>query len=294
MPGWPFQRESLPNNVNKKRFVNLGVRGIFFIALLLITYGIYIEPYQVETHHIWIHDGYLGRLLGKKVVVQLSDLHIGKVGRRERAVLRTLARLRPDFIFLTGDYVQWNGDYRAAISFLSQLKATVGIWAVMGDYDYSRSRQSCLFCHEEGTGTPSRHHLVKFLRNTIEQVNLPGGPLFIGGADMAGEGLLSSAAGSFLRGVKGPAIVLSHNPLSFEYVNDEQRVLLLAGDTHGGQIPLPSWLLGILGWEKNACYSRGLFEQNRKKMFVSRGIGTSHFPIRILRRPEITVLHFRQ
>ncbi len=27
-------------------------------------------------------------------------------------------------------------------------------------------------------------------------------------------------------------------------------------------------------------------------MYVSRGIGTSHFPIRFMRRPEITVFHF--
>jgi predicted MPP superfamily phosphohydrolase len=282
------------NNVNKKRFVCCGVNVIFSIASIFIIYGVWVGPYHLDIHHVWIQDEYLGRVLGKKVVIQLSDLHIGKVGRRERAILKTLSELRPDFIFLTGDYVRWDGDYQGALSFLSQLKATAGIWGVMGDYDYSRSRQSCLFCHEEATGRPSRRHSVKFLRNTIEQVNLPGGFLFIGGADVAGEGLLSSAAGSFLREVKGPAIVLSHNPLLFEYVTDEQNVLLLAGDTHGGQIPLPLWLLGILGWEKNARYSQGLFEQNGKKMFVSRGIGTSHLPVRIFRRPEVAVLHFRQ
>ena len=37
---------------------------------------------------------------------------------------------------------------------------------------------------------------------------------------------------------------------------------------------------------------QGYFHEGRKMMYVSRGIGTSHLPIRILRPPELTVLHF--
>ena len=69
---------------------------------------------------------------------------------------------------------------------------------------------------------------------------------------------------------------------------------MLAGDTHGGQIPLPfpSWLLRLIGYEKNASYSQGYFKKGNAKMYVSRGIGTSHIPIRLFRKPEIVVLHF--
>ena len=91
---------------------------------------------------------------------------------------------------------------------------------------------------------------------------------------------------------KEPLILLSHNPLAFDTIRENQQVLMLAGDTHGGQIPLPSYLWKILGYEKCARYNQGLFENSEKKMFVSRGIGTSHLPMRILRRPEVAVLHF--
>jgi predicted MPP superfamily phosphohydrolase len=67
---------------------------------------------------------------------------------------------------------------------------------------------------------------------------------------------------------------------------------MLAGDTHGGQVPLPAWFLRIAGYDKNVLYNQGLFEEGGKKMFVSRGIGTSHIPIRLFRKPEIVVLHF--
>ena len=92
--------------------------------------------------------------------------------------------------------------------------------------------------------------------------------------------------------IERPALILSHNPLVFEQMDKNQHVVVLAGDTHGGQIPLPSWAWEILGYEKNARYNQGYFQKGNKIMYVSRGIGTSHLPIRIFRRPEIVVLYF--
>jgi predicted MPP superfamily phosphohydrolase len=57
-------------------------------------------------------------------------------------------------------------------------------------------------------------------------------------------------------------------------------------------VPLPGWFWELIGYEKTARYSHGLFREGNKMLYVSRGIGTSHFPIRLLRRPEVVVLHF--
>jgi predicted MPP superfamily phosphohydrolase len=267
------------------------VWGTLLLALGLIAYGSFIETNQVEVHHVWISDQSLGKLLKKYTVVQLSDLHIDGIGQRERQVLKILNQLNPDFIFLTGDYVKWGCDYRGALDFLSRLKAKIGIWGVLGDYDYSNSRKSCLFCHEEGSGKFTKRHSVHFLRDAFEIVNLPEGPLLIAGIDMKGEDHLHLVRNFSLLNGKEPCIILSHSPLAFDLFENEPSALMLAGDTHGGQVPLPSWLLKLAGYEKNSRYNQGLFEEGRSKMFVSRGVGTSHLPVRICRRPEITVLH---
>ena len=106
---------------------------------------------------------------------------------------------------------------------------------------------------------------------------------------------LSQDVVKHLRGVtKGKvAIVLSHSPLAFDLFDQDDYVLIFSGDTHGGQIPLPKWLWQLLGYEKNAKYEQGWFEKGKKKMYVNRGLGTSHFPIRVMRPPEITVFHFQ-
>ncbi len=273
---------------------SLGLVTIGLGILGLVGYGVLVEPSQVIVRHIWIEEPLLAKALGEKVLVHISDLHIDKLGKREQNVLQTLDDLKPDFIFLTGDYVQWHTGYEVALEFLSRLKANVGIWAVMGDYDYKQSRKSCLFCHEPESGKPTRRHRVRFLRNDLERVELEGGTLWIGGIDREslapfGKGVaLPSSVGS------DPVILLSHNPLAFELIGEDQEALMLAGDTHGGQIPLPSWFWGIVGYDKAARYPQGLFVKGKKKMFVSRGIGTSHIPIRLFRQPEVVVLHFTQ
>ena len=270
-------------------------RGLVLIALGfsgLVLYGIFIEPYQVEIHHVRIENARWAKVLEGKIVVHLSDLHISKLGKKEQKVLKILEEIEPDFVFLTGDYIRWNGDNDAALAFLSRLKARVGVWAVMGDYDYSRSRTSCLFCHEAGSGQPTRRHNVRFLKDSLEHVGLSCGFIVIGGIDRQADLPFSSNIFSFSKNLEEPAIILSHDPLNFELLDDDKDVLMLSGDTHGGQIPLPSRLWGLLGYEKCARYSQGLFEKGDKKMFVSRGIGTSHVPIRIFRSPEVVVLHF--
>lgn len=265
---------------------------ILATVLLILAYGFWIEPYHIEVRHLWFKDAEFKKILSGKIAIHLSDLHIDKIGRTEQKVLRLIDELNPDLIFLTGDYVKWGGDYEPALNFLSKLKAKIGVWAVMGDYDYRVSRKSCLFCHAPGTGKPTLRHSVRFLRNSVELINLPDGHLLIEGFDEGSE--QSVFAGETLRSStkNAPDIILSHNPLAFDQLDKDQHVVMLAGDTHGGQIPLPSWIWKLLGYEKNARYNQGYFQEGNKTMYVSRGIGTSHLPIRILRRPEVVVLHF--
>jgi predicted MPP superfamily phosphohydrolase len=278
--------------VKNNKIIISGCLGAAFLILILIIYGIWIEPDQIEIHHVSIHDKRLGRILEKITIVQISDLHMHKIGRREQKVLEILNEIKPDIVFLTGDYVPWDGDYEGALDFLSLLSARIGVWAVMGDYDYSRSRKSCVFCHEEGRRTRTRKNSVRFLKDSSELIRFPEGTLRIEGVDAEGGNMFNPRKVLVSLDEDIPSIILSHTPLNFDLISDNSDVLMLAGDTHGGQIPLPGWLFRVLGYKKNAYYNQGLFEKGQKKMFVSRGIGTSHLPIRLFTPPEVVIFHF--
>lgn len=270
--------------------------GLVWIVLGFLglgLYGVFIEPHWIRIRHLWIENQHWGKILEGKTVVHLSDLHISNIGRREQKLLNILNGLKPDIIFLTGDYVSWKGDYENALTFLSMLKAKIGVWAVMGDYDFSHSRKNCLFCHEPRSGKLTRRHGVRFLRNVSEQVVLDGGSIWIGGIDKGAVSPFVENEHFFPERATAPVILLSHSPSTFDLLDEDQEVLMLAGDTHGGQFLLPPWLWKILSYEKNAKYNYGLFEKGRKKMFVSKGVGTSHIPIRLFSSPEVVVLHFK-
>jgi hypothetical protein len=271
---------------------------MIILALVIVTiafYGTIIEPTRINLRYVTINDPGIADLLSSKVVIMLSDLHLDTKYSLRELILQQLQTLKPDIVFLTGDYVSWKGDYGVALDFLSQLQATVGIFAVMGDYDYSNSRKSCLFCHQPGTGKPTVQHWVTFLRDSLVEIQFELGTLRVLGIDAVHTDeqfeKLTTIYFPQLRQDR-PAIVLSHSPLMFDLFDESANVLVLAGDTHGGQIPLPSWLWRMLGYKKNSKYEQGWFEEGKKKMYVSKGIGTSHFPLRLLRSPEIVVFRF--
>jgi len=256
-------------------------------------YGFLLEPIQFRVNHVQIPYPQMRDILKNKTVVQISDLHLTGNRSLEDKILSVLDSLKPDFIFLTGDYVQWDGDYEVALDLLSRMKARVGVWAVMGDYDYSNSRKSCLFCHEKDSGEFTKRHRVHFLKEKYEQIKLEEGVFWIGGADFTeNHDAFRAETRKLSKERRLPVMILSHNPLLFDKLDSDQNVFILAGDTHGGQIPLPSWLWRIMGYEKNALYNYGVFQRGEKKMFVSRGIGTSHLPFRLSCAPEIVVFHF--
>lgn len=259
-------------------------------------YGLFIESKSLEIFHIDVPQGEFKSDLTGKTAIHLTDIHLREEGAFEQHLLETVRSLDPDFIFLTGDYVTWEGDYEIAFDFLRKLKAKEGVWAVLGDYDYSNSRKSCLFCHLPESGQKSILGNVRFLRNSIDKVQTARGEVLIIGVDEGLPSTLKNIDELFAAEKAGasasPAIILSHSPLFFDKIDLNRSVLVLAGDTHGGQVPLPGWLYRLLGYEKNAKYNYGLFKDGSKTMYVSRGIGTSHLPIRLFRKPEIVVLQF--
>ena len=124
------------------RWVLLGTAGAA-IALGAVAYR---DSTRLSIRHVRITHHPVAEILRGKTALLLSDVHLAadKAGLRQR-LLRTIRRLRPDLILLTGDYVVWYGsrdDYAQVWQFLQALQAPLGVFAVMGDADYSFARQS--------------------------------------------------------------------------------------------------------------------------------------------------------
>ncbi len=192
---------------------------------------------------------------------------------------------RPDLIALVGDFVTDDAPgLRRVLDVLAGLAAPLGVYAVPGNHDYrvgieqwSRQIRAALRIIDVTN------------RAIIRQVN--GARLCIAGVDDFARG------SPRLEALPPPehrdlTILLAHNPDQAEHLHDAaDRVdLMVSGHTHGGQVRLP-WLGALRNSARHDdVYEAGLCQRPWAQVYVSRGIGMIHIPVRFLTRPEVALL----
>ena len=228
-------------------------------------------------------------LTGLRVAV-MSDLHTGAPHVDAAKVARLVARInraRPDLVVLLGDYVDPTVPFAtpvapdAVAAALGRLRAPRGVVAVLGNHDWVH------------TGPAMARRLraagVTVVENDAVAVDER---LWVAGVGPEGERVADPAAA--LARVPGDAAVLllSHHPDTFVRVPD-RVALTLSGHTHGGQVALPGLGGRQIPSRFGDRFAAGHVVERGRHLFVSVGVGTSRFPIRLLAPPEIVVLRLQ-
>lgn len=249
---------------------------------LVAGYAFFVEPERIE---ITEHKVGVARHEERTIrIVQLSDLHLRSIGRREKAVTIAVNRLRADLVLLTGDVIDHVEGLSVLDEFLTLLGPTKKV-AVMGNWehwaDINRGELRALY---------EAKHSTKFLVNEVAVYQFGDRALNVIGLDdfTAGRpdlGLLKNSP------PKGLSIVVQHSPGLFQTPAFEELTgrasLCISGHTHGGQVAL----FGRPFWTPRGSgnFTSGLYDHVFCPIYVSRGIGTSVAPIRFGARPEIAV-----
>ncbi len=87
----------------------------FILKTFCFIYG-FKEPENIEVIHFCRTPCIQSELKGK-TAIHLSDIHTAGIGSNENGC-KDLDEIKPDFIFLTGDYVEVGWDYEPAMRFL--------------------------------------------------------------------------------------------------------------------------------------------------------------------------------
>lgn len=79
-----------------------------------------------------------------------------------------------------------------------------------------------------------------------------------------------------------PIILMTHNPDIFEDFVPQNVALTLSGHTHGGQVVIPFIGALIVPSSYGKKYANGLITEHNKKILITKGLGTTIFPIRFI------------
>ncbi|MCK4508318.1 MAG: metallophosphoesterase [Desulfuromonadales bacterium] len=255
--------------------MSLGMAGV---AGTVVADSVWYEPQALQVEKIAFPTSSAG---GQVRLLQISDLHLSGYNSYFAKVTKQVADLQPDLIVLTGDYLEEERNIRGVLSFLKELKATHGIYAVQGNWEYwSRLEGENLRRHFAGVG-------VKLLINERADLEINGRALSIFGLDYPS----SNDHLHQLQKAVDPQrfnLLLSHVPAFAHEQLNEHINLILSGHTHGGQVRLP-FLPPFYLPRYSGRFVAGFYQvsQHRIPLYVSRGVGTSVLPLRFFCRPEI-------
>jgi predicted MPP superfamily phosphohydrolase len=216
-------------------------------------------------------------------IALLADLHAPQPGYDFGRLAAATNAQRPDLVLIAGDAINRRGD-EGLVEEYSRLVARWGKHAAPGNWEnWGRVHRGELAAHYARAG-------VTWLDNAI--VDVAGLGVRLVGLDESTNGRpdarLVSASTDCL------TIVLHHSPGAFDRLPFPAScpVLMVSGHTHGGQVaPMGIPLVLPPG---SGGYARGLYGRGPLRLYVSRGLGNSHVPVRIGSRPELAVLHVRR
>lgn len=282
----------------RRIFLACAFAGAVAVAWGLGVWTFLIEPATLTVRHVTVESE---QWRGPPLRIGLiSDTHVAAPHTDVERVRRVVDRMngeRPDVVVLLGDYAGGHepAEVRAAperskvlrgIEAFGGLSSPLGTFAVLGNHDS--------WFDDRSVATALARSDAMVLENRAVRVERPGGAFWIGGlADMDSPRLETSVPETLAAVADDrPVILLTHWPDPFVDV-PERVALTLAGHTHCGQVNLP--LLGRLVHasrmsERWAC---GLYDEDRRKLFVTGGVGVSILPVRFRAPPEIVILTLR-
>lgn len=264
-----------------------------------LAYATLIEPYAIERVSVEIPLPRLPEPFDGYTILQISDLHMKQMGRREKALRRILSEMpQPDLVVYTGDLVYTPRGIEPFLKLASAITGRNGAYAIFGNSEHKNGVRPKVFAERlENAG-------IMPLLNRHVQFEKGDASLYLIGVDdpVSNHDDLEAA----FAGVPPEAfqLLLMHTPDSVGLACARGVDLVLSGHTHGGQVKAP--ILGALYTHSHLgrAMSHGHYEGKRLKkiigfrpgrtqLYVTRGIGVSGMSLRFLCRPELTLLTLR-
>ena len=281
-----IDREKQTERVKKvvKRIV-ISIIIIFFLVFFTFLYITKIGTFSLIVNEKAIVNSKLPESFSGLKVIQFGDLHYNN-NEVLKDVVNEITKRNPDLILFTGDLLSNEdltpGNRKKLVKELKKLDATLGKYAVLGETDNDDAVSILVDCG------------FTILDDSNELIyNESNEPIMLVGLNTNNDVINYDKAFTNYN-ENTYTISIFHKPDYIdEYINNYKVDLALAGHSHLGEIRIP-YLLNLASKDHASKYINPYYKINNTEFFITSGIGTDTYDVRINARPSINFFRLRK
>ena len=225
------------------------------------------------------------------IILHISDFHSNRLKRTNERMWEKIHALDFDMVAITGDLLQSRlGELEPIKPHLQRLAERVPVFYVDGNHEKRIYPEVYRELEKIGvTGLDNRRVSVKVNGKEIDVVG-------VGDHYRIKRERFLPIRRAFGGKISAPAsekftLVLSHQPSVIDKITKYSPDLLLCGHTHGGQVRFPFLpALYAPGQGLLPYYDHGRYRVEDTDIFISKGIGATHFNVRFFNRAEVILV----
>ncbi|MCP1143302.1 metallophosphoesterase [Lysinibacillus endophyticus] len=265
------------------------------LILFSIIIGVYLFLYInnhwiVITEHIYESEEVPKSFNGLRIA-QVSDLHDATFGIEQGKLVEKVRESNPDIIVITGDVIDSNRyDLQQSLNAVEQFVEIAEVYYVIGNHEVAINEVSEIYGALKELGVHVLPNTSVTLERNEEYLNILGIEDPLNGYET--QTMLNVAKSEINEDYF--TILLAHRPEMFYTYVVNNIDLVFSGHAHGGQVRIP-FIGGLFAPSQGffPTYTAGVYEEDETTMAVSRGLGNSTVPFRILNLPEIVVVELK-
>lgn len=265
------------------------------LAIIILIIGVYIFLYInnhwiVTTEHVYKSEEVPESFNGFRIT-QISDLHDAVFGNNQEKLVKKVQETKPDIIFITGDVIDSNRyDLEQSLAAVREFVKIADVYYVLGNHEVASNQINEIYDAMKQIGVTVLPNVSTTISRNGESIELIGIEDPLNGHET--QWMLDVARDNTNK--NSLQILLSHRPEFFDTYVQNGIDLVFSGHAHGGQVRIP-FVGGLVapGQGFLPTYTSGAYIQKDTTMYVSRGLGNSTVPYRILNLPEVVVVELQ-
>lgn len=271
-------------------------RSILLIATLVgCSIFLYLQNNLISITEVKITSSKIPSSFKGYKILQISDLHNKKFGDNQDVLIQKIKSIDPDIIAITGDLIDSKSyDAEVSMQLIREIVKKYPVYFVTGNHEQWSGKYNNLEKELKKYDVNVLRNEHVGIRKGEQEINLLGidDPEFVTGNRDEGNIIIDEIKKAKIEMQPDKYnVLLSHRPEFIKEYTNERLDLVLSGHAHGGQVRLP-FIEGLVAPNQGVLpkYTAGLYVEQNTSMVVSRGLGNSIIPQRILNRPEIVVV----